>query len=152
MHVVFHHVINFVVMQIITSLILKRLYKALVDMKITSVLAHVTFSSTNRTLRSVILNQNAFQTKCFVIMISQNLPKLMISNALELIKSATVLINVLMVLMKLGQIVFTRIVIPVQQTWLHAQQNENASTQHLSVTERSIAKLNLITTIWKWYF
>ena len=116
MHVAFHHAINFVGMRIITSLILKRLYKASADMKITSVLAHVTFSSTNRTLRSVILNRNAFQIRCFVIMISQILSRLTISNALELIKSAMVLINVLMVLMKLGQIVSTRIVIPVQQT------------------------------------
>ena len=116
MHVAFHHAINFVGMRIITSLILKRLYKASADMKITSVLAHVTFSSTNRTLRSVILNRDAFQIRCFVIMISQILSRLTISNALELIKSAMVLINVLMVLMKLGQIVSTRIVIPVQQT------------------------------------
>ena len=117
MLVAFQHVINFAGTLIIINSIQKRLSRGSVVMMITFVLAHVTSSLTKPTLPSVILNQNAFQTRCFVIMISLNQPRLTILNALESIKFATVSTCVLMVPMNLGQTVFTRIAILVPMTW-----------------------------------
>ena len=117
MLVAFQHAINFAVTHIIINSIQKRLSRGLVVMMITFVLAHVTSSLTKQTLPSVILNQNAFQTRCSVIMISRNQPRLMILNALESIKFATASTCVLMVPMNLGQTVFTRIAIHVLMTW-----------------------------------
>ena len=113
----FRHVINFAATQIITNSIQKKLFKVLVAMMITFAPVHVTSSLTQRTLQSVTLNRNASQTRCFAIMISQNRPRLMISNVLESIKSVMESTYVQMAPMKLGRTVSTRIVTHVQKTW-----------------------------------